>query len=131
MQTHPHIWFQRLCLVAAGLLGASGVAAAAAASHTGDSRIFGAVATIALPHAAALVAFSLVPRPGMLMRAGAILIAAGSVLFCLDLAARHYLGSALFPMSAPFGGTAIIAGWLVIAAAGIAVRRNPQLPDDS
>jgi uncharacterized membrane protein YgdD (TMEM256/DUF423 family) len=116
-------WFSRLTIFLAGLLGAGGVAAAAGASHAGDARILGALALIALSHAPALLAFGLASVKGGLLRSGAIIIGVGACLFSGDLAARHFLGGGLFPMSAPFGGTAIIAGWLIVAIAGLAGRR--------
>ncbi|WP_367210620.1 DUF423 domain-containing protein, partial [Mesorhizobium sp.] len=39
----------------------------------------------------------------------------GLLLFSGDLLARDFLGSRLFPMSAPIGGTLLIVGWLAIA----------------
>ena len=62
---------------------------------------------------------------GKVLRVGAIVIAIGACFFCADLAVRHFLGSALFPMSAPFGGTAIIAGWLIVAVGGLLSTRPP------
>jgi uncharacterized membrane protein YgdD (TMEM256/DUF423 family) len=118
-------WFSRLTIFLAGILGASGVAAAAGASHSDDPRVLGALALIALSHAPALLAFGLAPVQGRLLRIGAIVIALGASLFSADLAARHFLGGGLFPMSAPFGGTAIIAGWLVIAAGGLLSTHGP------
>jgi uncharacterized membrane protein YgdD (TMEM256/DUF423 family) len=56
---------------------------------------------------------------GKVLRTGAIVVAIGACLFSADLAARHFLGAGLFPMSAPFGGTAIIAGWLIVAVGGL------------
>jgi uncharacterized membrane protein YgdD (TMEM256/DUF423 family) len=117
-------WFNRLALFLAGILGAVGTAAAAGASHAGDERILGALALVALAHAPALLALGLLPAKGWLFRIGALVIGAGAVLFCADLAARHFWGAALFPMSAPFGGTAIIAGWLIVALAGLVARRG-------
>jgi uncharacterized membrane protein YgdD (TMEM256/DUF423 family) len=115
-------WFGRLTIFLAGILGAAGVAAAAGASHTEDTRVLGALALIALSHAPALLAFGLASVTGKVLRAGAIVIALGACLFSADLAARHFLGGALFPMSAPFGGTAIIAGWLMVAVGGLTRR---------
>jgi uncharacterized membrane protein YgdD (TMEM256/DUF423 family) len=117
--------FSRLTIFLAGILGAAGVAAAAGASHTDDPRILGALALIALSHAPALIAFGLSSVKGKALRVGAIVIAAGACFFCADLAARHFLGSALFPMSAPFGGMAIIAGWLIVAVGGLLSTRPP------
>jgi uncharacterized membrane protein YgdD (TMEM256/DUF423 family) len=118
-------WFSRLTICLAGILGAAGVAAAAGASHAGDARVLGALALIALSHAPALLAFGLSSVQGRLLRGGAVIIAVGACLFSADLAARHFLGGALFPMSAPFGGTAIIAGWLVVALGGLVSRNRP------
>jgi uncharacterized membrane protein YgdD (TMEM256/DUF423 family) len=36
---------------------------------------------------------------------------------------RHFTGAALFPMAAPIGGTALIAGWLILAL-GAAIGRR-------
>jgi uncharacterized membrane protein YgdD (TMEM256/DUF423 family) len=117
-------WFSRLTLFFAGMLGAAGVAAAAGASHSADARVLGALALIALGHAPTLLAFGLASVPGTVLRSGAVVIALGTSLFCADLAARHFFGNALFPMSAPFGGTAIIAGWLIVAVGGLLSRRR-------
>jgi uncharacterized membrane protein YgdD (TMEM256/DUF423 family) len=46
-------WFSRLTILLAGILGAAGVAAAAGASHSDDTRVLGALALIALSHAPA------------------------------------------------------------------------------
>lgn len=116
-------WFSRTTLAIAGILGGGGVAAAAAASHSGDDRILGAVALIALTHAAALVAFALSSPSGRLLRAGALLIAAGACLFSGDLAARQLLDIAPLPMSAPAGATVIVAGWLLVTIAGLIGRQ--------
>ena len=53
-------WFSRLALFLAGVLGAGGVAAAAASAHTGDA-LLGPLALVALAQAPALLAFGLVP----------------------------------------------------------------------
>jgi uncharacterized membrane protein YgdD (TMEM256/DUF423 family) len=118
-------WFSRLTIFLAGILGAAGVAAAAGASHSDDPRVLGALALIALSHAPVLLAFGLSSVTGKMLRVGAAAIAAGACLFSADLAARHFLGGGLFPMSAPFGGTAIIAGWLMVAAGGLLSTRRP------
>jgi uncharacterized membrane protein YgdD (TMEM256/DUF423 family) len=119
--------FSRLFLALAGLLGAGGVAAAAMAAHAGDERILGALALVALSHAPAVLALALYGSTSKLLRAATILIGLGALIFCLDLAVRHFTGGRLFPVSAPFGGTAMIAGWLVLVVAAIAgVRKASQ-----
>jgi uncharacterized membrane protein YgdD (TMEM256/DUF423 family) len=112
-------WFSRFTIFLAGILGAAGVAAAAGASHTDDPRVLGALALIALSHAPALLSFGLSSVKGRVLRVGAIVVATGACFFCADLATRHFLGSAFFPMSAPFSGTAIIVGWFIVAAGGL------------
>lgn len=116
-------WFARLALVAAGLLGAGGIAAAAAGSHAGDAALFGPLSLIALTQAPAMLVFAFLPRPRPLLKAGALTIGAGALLFSADLAARHFLGSGLFPLSAPLGGSLMILGWSLVAVAGPFARR--------
>ncbi len=102
-------------LFLSGLFGAAGVALAAAASHGGDSRLLGTASMMCLVHAPALVALS---GYGAMRTAtlAALVIALGTLLFVADLLARHSLGSSLFPMAAPTGGTTMILGWLIVAA---------------
>lgn len=109
-------------LALAGLLGALGVATAAAASHSGDSNL-GIVGNFLLFHAPAFIALSLVPRARLVTIAGYVLVA-GLALFCGDLAMRSATGNALFPMSAPLGGGALILGWLLVAASALFTRRT-------
>ena len=115
-------WFDRLALAIAGLLGAAGVASAAAATHTGDQHLLGSLALVALTQAPALVALALHGSRQFLMRAATAFIMAGAALFALDIAAIHFLGASPVPFAAPAGGLAMIAGWLALAAAAI-VRR--------
>ena len=111
----------RLLVGLAGLIGACGVAAAAAASHAAESRNLAAIAAIALAHGPALLAIGLAGRSRPLALAGALL-GLGTVLFCADLAMREFGGQALFPGAAPFGGGAMMLGWLSITAAGLLSR---------
>lgn len=115
-------WFSRLIVAVAGILGLAGIIAAAAASHDGDERILGSLALIALTQAPAVLALGLYGS-GMVFRVAAAVIAFGAVVFCADLAMRHFTGGRLFPMSAPLGGAAMIAGWLVVVLAAILTRR--------
>lgn len=117
-------WFSRFALGVAGILGAGGTAAAALASHAGDERVLGAVALVALTHAAAFLAFGLSPLRSRSLRAGGLVIGAGVFLFAADLLLRHILDYGLFPMAAPAGGTMIIAGWTLIAVAGTIGKRD-------
>ena len=109
-------------LALAGLLGAVGVATAAAASHGGNTNL-GIVANFLLFHAPALIGLSLVPHTRLVTVAGYVLTV-GLALFCGDLAMRSLAGNALFPMAAPIGGGTLILGWLLVAASALFIRRT-------
>lgn len=112
----------RLAACLAGLMGATGMALAAAAAHAGGAERLGPASTMLLFHAcAALGAIALVER-GILNRLGVAAVFAfilGTALFSGDLSMRHYLGRALFTMAAPVGGTLLIVAWLMLAVAAI------------
>ena len=112
----------RLVLALAGVIGACGVMAAAAASH-GDSRNLAAIATIALAHGPALLALGLVGR-GRVLGLAAALLAMGTLVFIGDLGMREWLGQGLFPGAAPLGGAGMIGGWFAIVVAAHAWRRD-------
>lgn len=112
----------RILLILAGLCGAAGIAAAAAASH-GESRNFSAMAMIFLAHAPVLVALALCGR-GRVLTSAALVLAAGALVFGGDLAMREWTGQSLFPGAAPGGGGAMILGWLGFALAGLLSRHR-------
>lgn len=116
-------WFSRLAIAVAGILGAVGVAAAAAASHEGGDPFLTPLALIALTQAPAVLALGLYAG-GRTFRLAAAVIGLGALVFCADLAMRHFTGNRLFPMSAPIGGTAMIAGWLIVVLAAVVARRR-------
>jgi len=112
----------RILLFAAGLAGMSGVMAAAAASHGGESRNLAAIAAICLSHGPALLALGLSGHSRVLRIAG-FLLGAGTLVFAADLGVREWTGQGLFPGAAPLGGGVMILGWVGIAVAGaMAVR---------
>jgi uncharacterized membrane protein YgdD (TMEM256/DUF423 family) len=113
-------WFTRLALFLAGLLGAAGVAAAAAATHQGGV-LLGPLSLVAMTQAPALLAVGLSGVTALGLRAGAAAIGLGALLFCADLGAKHF-GAALFPYAAPIGGSAMIAGWAVVGVSGLLLR---------
>ena len=106
----------------AGILGASGVAAAAAASHAG-AQLMQSYSLIALTHAPALLVLALIALPRVFTVA-LLTLSAGTILFCADIAVRYGFGHALFPMSAPIGGMLMIAGWLILGFGAIAIARR-------
>ena len=108
----------RILMFFGGLSGASGIMLAAAAYH-GSSDILQSAALICLANGPALLALSLIAVRTQVAAVSGVLIAAGTLLFAGDIAALNYLGSGLFRMAAPLGGTAIIAGWLIAALAAL------------
>ena len=113
-----------LMIIAGGLFGAAGVALSAMAAHAGGGNL-GTAATMLLAHAPALLALGLLPREGSRMLAlGGLVLALGVLLFAGDLVMRDWAGTRLFPMAAPAGGIAMIAGWLMVAVAGVAAGRR-------
>ncbi|WP_238121122.1 MULTISPECIES: DUF423 domain-containing protein [unclassified Xanthobacter] len=120
------IW-TRILLLLAGLMGAAGVAAAAVSAHVGGGTFVETAAYFLLFHAAAvtaLVALALgLARGTTLVRLAGSLLVLGVVLFSGDLAMRGLMDAKLLGGSAPFGGTTMIAGWLVAAVAALVARR--------
>ncbi|MDX8436632.1 DUF423 domain-containing protein [Mesorhizobium abyssinicae] len=118
---HPAKTGSRILVLAGGLCGAAGVALSAAAAHLGGAFV-GTAASFLLMHAPVFLAVGLIGG-GRPLRTASLLLLVGLVLFCGDLLARDFLGSRLFPMSAPIGGTLLIAGWLAIAGSALIQNR--------
>ena len=112
----------RLLVLLGGLCGAAGVALSALAAHHGGVFI-GTAADFLLFHAPALLAVGLAGTSRWL-RLGGLVLVVGLLVFCGDLIARDLLGDRLFPFAAPTGGTLLIAGWLVVAAAALVRSKN-------
>jgi uncharacterized membrane protein YgdD (TMEM256/DUF423 family) len=109
-------------IVYAGLVGAAGVALAAAGAHGPALSALTPPAYFLLMHAAAATAIAAIATrvmhpAGFLL--AALLLLVGVSLFSGDIAVRTFSGHRLFPMAAPTGGSVMILGWLVLAAAGI------------
>ena len=113
------MFLKRLILFAAGLIGATGVLAAASASHLGESRNLSAIAAICLAHGPALLALTLSRRSERILRIASVLLAAGTIVFASDLALREWLGHGLFAGAAPLGGMGMIGGWLSLIVAAV------------
>lgn len=117
----------RLLILAAGLIGAAGVALAAAASHGGEERLMGSASAMCLAHAPVLLALAAMERANRFRAGAGFLLAGGVVLFAGDLVMRTRTGSGLFAMAAPAGGMAMIAGWIAIMSLALlpaAQKRN-------
>jgi uncharacterized membrane protein YgdD (TMEM256/DUF423 family) len=120
-------------LVLACLMGACGVALAAAAAHTAPASGLDGAAYLLLFHAvavlgaASLIGQELLWRPlGLIAMAGFV---TGGALFAGDVSMRAFVGHRLFPMAAPTGGTLLILGWLILAAAAIVVMATAATHD--
>jgi len=109
-------------VIYAGLAGAAGVALAAMGAHGEGYAALTPPAYFLLMHAVAAVAIAALAtragHPGALVLAALILLL-GVSLFSGDIAVRTLLGHRLFPMAAPLGGSTMIVGWLVLAAAAL------------
>jgi len=117
----------RILIALAGLMGAAGVALAAASAHQPDATRLAAASSMLLFHAAAVLAAVLLVERRIIHEtiglAAAVGFVAAAALFAGDLTLRQYAGHGLFPMAAPTGGTLLIVGWLVLAAAALWPRR--------
>jgi len=112
-----------LWLALAGLNGAAGVAAGALGAHDvapDAQRLVETGAHFQLLHALALVGVALAMRTrgGRLVEWAGWAFLLGCLLFCFGLyLLAAGLGRAVLMI--PFGGTAFIVGWLLLAAAGL------------
>lgn len=113
----------RFFVLLAGLMGAAGVALAAAATHTGAPELLNPASNMLLFHAAALLALALGGGSSLMLLAGGGTLLLGTVLFSGDLAVRALAGVRAFPMAAPAGGVLMILGWLVTGLCGLFHRR--------
>ncbi|MDF3155791.1 DUF423 domain-containing protein [Mesorhizobium sp. XAP10] len=112
----------RILVLTGGFCGAAGVALSAAAAHLGGAFV-GTAASFLLMHAPVFLAAGLLGA-NRILRIGSLILLVGLLLFCGDLLARDFIGSRLFPLSAPIGGTLLIAGWLAIAASALVRVRS-------
>lgn len=112
----------------AGLMGAGGVALMAASAHAAPGAGLDSAGQILLFHAAALLGGVAAMSQGLLSRPFALVVLAafvlGALLFSGDIALRAFAGHRLFPMAAPTGGIILIAGWLVLALAGLVAAQR-------
>jgi uncharacterized membrane protein YgdD (TMEM256/DUF423 family) len=112
-------------MLIAGLMGAAGVALAAAAAHAAPGVGLDSAAQILMVHAVALVGGAAAVSAGLTWRpialAALIGFALGALIFSGDITLRAFVGNRLFPMAAPTGGSILILSWLMLAVAA-AVR---------
>jgi uncharacterized membrane protein YgdD (TMEM256/DUF423 family) len=114
----------QILIALSGLMGAAGVILTAASAHGRPGAGLDAAGYLLILHAIAVIAATaaagqnlISPRIGTIAPCAFVL---GAALFAADVAMRAYVGTRLFPMAAPAGGTILILAWLVISAAAIA-----------
>lgn len=114
-------------IAAAGLMGASGVILAAGAAHAGNASLLRPASNMLLFHACAVLGSVAMAERGLIHLRIGLIGACGFVvaaaLFAGDLVMRHATGDRLFPFAAPFGGTLLIASWLVLTLAALWPRK--------
>lgn len=112
-------------LGAAGLMGACGVAVGAAGAHVGGGDLARTSSEFLLVHAAAVAAGAgvgfAVARTSALLVAALGLLAVGGFLFGGELASAALLDWRPVPLAAPTGGLCLVAGWLCLSAAAVAL----------
>ena len=117
----------RILVILAAIMGADGVALAAASAHLADAARLGAASSMLLFHATAVLgALVLSDRGTVNARVGlfaAFGFVTGAGLFAGDLTLRQYAGHSLFPLAPPTGGTLLILSWLLLAIAAAWPRK--------
>jgi uncharacterized membrane protein YgdD (TMEM256/DUF423 family) len=118
----------RLLICCAGLIGAAGIVLAAMASHAYAGTSLSIAATMLSLHAPAIIALAVARKAAFLHdlagRIAAWGLVVGVAIFSGDLAMRTFIGTPLFPMAAPVGGTMLIAAWCLTALAGLVGGRE-------
>jgi uncharacterized membrane protein YgdD (TMEM256/DUF423 family) len=120
----------KVLIALAGVMGAAGMALAAAAAHGAPGSALDSAAYMLLFHAVAVIGGVALVQQGQLRRPLALVVLAawviGATLFASDIAMRAFAGHRLFPFAAPTGGTILIAAWLALTGAAICaiVRRH-------
>ncbi|MEQ8234970.1 MAG: DUF423 domain-containing protein [Gammaproteobacteria bacterium] len=112
-----------------GLSGMAGVALGALAAHALAARLDAAalqtldtVSKYLLVHGLLLIAVAAWTRlepDALMLRIAGLLVVAGIFCFCGGLSVSILGGLRAFGAAAPFGGTALMAGWLVLALFGM------------
>ncbi|WP_374764100.1 DUF423 domain-containing protein [Yunchengibacter salinarum] len=132
-----------LLLAWAGITGLAGVIAAAAGSHltplnAAAARLYETALQIHLSHAAAVLAPALLAAIGPAASARAARLSAGLMLAGIWLFAGTLYGRSLMPDLAamagpltPMGGGLIMAGWFMLAYAGVRLWLSPSAGSDA
>ena len=119
----------KILMTLGGIAGCSGVALGALSAHALKTRIepaglatLGTVTQYLLVHGLLLIAVAawlrMAPDSALLRASGALLVI-GMFCFCGGLTIGTLTGIRSFGVLAPFGGSALMAGWLTLALYGL------------
>ena len=103
----------------AALMGAAGVALAAAGVHESGGELAERGALFLLLHAAAALAIAAHARVAIASARALVVVGfvmeAGAALFSAELAMSAFTGERIFPFAAPIGGTTMMLSWVALA----------------
>jgi uncharacterized membrane protein YgdD (TMEM256/DUF423 family) len=103
----------------AALMGAAGVALAAAGVHANGGELAERGALFLLLHAAAALAIAAharsAPASARALVAVGFVMEASAILFSSELAMHVFTGERIFPFAAPIGGTTMLLAWIALA----------------
>jgi uncharacterized membrane protein YgdD (TMEM256/DUF423 family) len=113
---------------AAALMGAAGVALAAAGVHANGGELAQRGALFLLLHACAALAIAAHARMATASARALIIVGfvmeAGATLFSGELAIHVFTGKRIFPFAAPLGGTTMILSWVALAVVFASASRR-------
>ena len=112
----------------AALMGAAGVALAAAGVHANGGDLARTGALFLLMHAAAALGVAAHARVATALAPALVVVGfvmeGGAALFAAELAMRAFTGDRIFPFAAPIGGSTIILSWVALALTFAAAARR-------
>src|ERR1700735_2103328 len=112
----------------AALMGAAGVALAAAGMHENGGELAQRGALFLLLHACAPLSIAaharVAPASARALVIVGFVMEAGATLFSGELAIHVFTGERIFPFAAPLGGTTMILSWLALAVVFAAASRR-------
>jgi uncharacterized membrane protein YgdD (TMEM256/DUF423 family) len=113
----------------AALMGAAGVALAAAGVHANGGELALRGAEFLILHACAALAIAafagLATAPGRALVIVGFVMEGGATLFAAELAMHAFTGERIFPFAAPIGGSTMILSWVALATVfALAARRK-------
>jgi uncharacterized membrane protein YgdD (TMEM256/DUF423 family) len=103
----------------AAVMGAAGVALAAAGVHENGGELALRGAQFLLLHACAALAIAAHARVATASARALVIVGfvmeAGAALFSAELAIHAFTGQRIFPFAAPIGGTTMLLAWIALA----------------